>query len=462
MEAAAPARLSLGMRGAERAVLVLDLGLRNGVKCGLAGETRPRAVLRDGAALARLRALGERAMRRAPAPAPAPTGAPEEGNCSRRPRAVTREDWLEAVLHVLNEVYFAVLHLKPRERKVLVVVHDLAPSHLIWAVGRAVLELFGAPALVVVPTCAVALFPSGLASGVVVDCARGCEARVAVLVDGAAVLRAVASCALVGSEQEQLEAAAGAVLEALRCCPAPARQLVVSNVLVCGSGALPADALVASVVRLAGEREAAALPLLSQAARDGARAAHVCRPPLLVPPETLAWVGGSVAAGLDSFAQQAVTLEGWQAFPFVFDALLGDLRWAVVQRRLRAGTLLPPREGSVAAQPAPDGLPADRRLSAAGDPARRFSGASAPGQKDAADAATASSARRLSVQSVPGAAQARAKAAARAFALEIEGEDSDADDDGPDARNIVRSLVDAPPRSLVDASPTRPVPSRLV
>jgi hypothetical protein len=453
----APTRLSLGLRGADRAALVLDLGLCNGVKCGLAGEARPRAVLRDGPALARLRALGERAMRRPPAPEQV------DSSHSRRPRAVTREDWLDAVLHVLNEVYFAVLHLKPRERKVLVVVHDLAPSHLLWAIGRAVLELFGAPALAVVPTCAVALFPSGLASGVVVDCARGCEARVAVLVDGAAVPRAVASCALEGSEQEQLEAAAAAVLEALLRCPALVRPLVVSNMVVCGGGALPADALVQSVARLAGECEGALeragawarpLPLLSKAARDGARAAQVCRSPLIVPPETLAWVGGSIAAGLDSFAQQAVTLEGWQSFPFIFDALLGDLRWAAVQHRLRTGTLLPPREGSasaLAAQAAPDSLAADRRLSSAGDSNRRLSGASMlrqPLPQDAADSTAVPSARRLSVQSVPEAAQARAKAVARAFALELEGDGTDADDDRPDSRNIVCSLVDAPPRPL--------------
>ncbi|GBG31877.1 Actin-related protein 10 [Hondaea fermentalgiana] len=304
-------RAYAGLGRSEKSAVVVDIG-QGSVLCGFAREARPRVEVDTPQPLRDLLAAG----------------AKDE-----------RQDWLDVVLALFQDIYFVHLQTKPRERRVHLAVRHHAPSALLNAVAEAVLVYFGAPSLYVSSCSGLALFPFGQRSGLVVD-VGALEARCLAVVEGAAVEPSFRACSLEGASVEALlrdngcaeDSITQTVLECLLATPRQARSLVLRNVVFCGGGAQQVSDGPARLLQ--GLREIVSARPQYECLR------HVVLEFAAVPRNAvdangLAWLGASIGSCLDSFFARSVTLALFQDKPTLFGD--GNFFWSPQLSRSRGG-----------------------------------------------------------------------------------------------------------------------------
>jgi len=151
--------------GSEAAPVIIELGSRL-LKCGFAGEGAPRhVVLRD--------------IPRFSTP------------------ALDLEEWIEVILDRLDEVFYTLLLVDPRDQRVVLCEELLAPKAMRDALAWALFEHYEAPSVLFAPAQAMALLPTGGSTGLVVDLGAE-EVRVLPVFGGAPLLGAL-RCAPIGA-----------------------------------------------------------------------------------------------------------------------------------------------------------------------------------------------------------------------------------------------------------------------
>uniref|UniRef100_A0A7S2RZB8 Actin-related protein 10 n=1 Tax=Mucochytrium quahogii TaxID=96639 RepID=A0A7S2RZB8_9STRA len=314
----------------EKTSVVIDLGSLI-CKCGFAGEACPRKEIRTTDRVRQLFGLvGE--------------GYGETSQQGRR----SKDEWLEAVLVLFQDIYFVHLHCKPKERRVLVVLYEQAPSDLKWACAKGLLEYFQVPSVSFGSCTGMALFTSGLTSGMVVDVGH-LDARVAVAYDGCFIETSFRSCSVEeqtmqsilndSPEAENEENLVMAMLESLRACSETVRPVVVQNIIICGGLLLPEE--LKGDCKLVASIQETVLQSIRAVVDRSVR--YSCLKPCInkyakvsrlggTPPRQIAWIGGSVAASLGKFPEKSATLKMFSEYPYMFDS--SDIRWPELQRRL--------------------------------------------------------------------------------------------------------------------------------
>ena len=105
------------------------------------------------------------------------------------PCCKTLAEWKPIIRRHLDEVFFGLLLCDPKDKHVVVVEDLLSPTSFRQAVAETLFDDLHAASVAFVPSCAVALLPTGSETGLVCDFGGG-EARVLPVVAGQPVLAA--------------------------------------------------------------------------------------------------------------------------------------------------------------------------------------------------------------------------------------------------------------------------------
>ncbi|KAJ4452937.1 putative actin-related protein 10 [Paratrimastix pyriformis] len=131
-------------------VVVLEIGSAY-TKCGFAGMGAPLTII--------------------PTSLVTPSGKKVSPlRLSRDCPAPTMAEWSSALREFLHTVFLRHLAISPTERPVVVVQDPLWPDPFRAALGQTLLTTMGVPSLVYIPSPLASLYPTGLTSGLVVDC----------------------------------------------------------------------------------------------------------------------------------------------------------------------------------------------------------------------------------------------------------------------------------------------------
>ena len=255
-------------------------------------------------------------------------------------KKIARKDWLYIVLSLFREIFFVQLHSKPKERNVILVVHDHPPSDFLWACGKALLDYLGVPKLLITRTSGVALFPTAKITGLVVDCGFR-EIRCVAVAEGYQIEYSFRSCSIESGVEDLNDADTyysedgliSTILSVLSSCNPVVRSMVAQNIVLCGGGlvslnldtkySFPAiqetllDRLKIGVKKIIRFKSIESCILNN---------AYVFKS--VVPPQLISWIGANIVAGLDSFSMRSISLETFNNYPFIFES--GDLRNAKV------------------------------------------------------------------------------------------------------------------------------------
>lgn len=324
------------LRRAEKGAVVIDVGA-SCLRCGFSGEVSPREFLREGPAMDALR----------------------EGLMVKARKKVgvwwSRERWLDVALSLFDQVFFHMLHTKPKERKVLLLFKDHAPKNLVWACSHALLNFFGVPSILCCSASGTALFATGVSSGLVIDCGER-DVRCVAMVDGARLDHSFKSCNSDEASELLLTSCLdtttshgsldeGAleriVLSSILTCTPELRPVILQNLVICGAGLTKVERTLAEKNIKLNEAFAASIrqvvdtsPEFSQLRASVSEYMQLFQTHA-VTRENITWLGGSVAAGMEAFNTRAVTAALLNEYPYVFDST--DLRWAALARRRRLG-----------------------------------------------------------------------------------------------------------------------------
>jgi actin-related protein 10 len=127
---------------AEKKAIVFDLGSAY-IKCGFAGEGSPRHVIKS-------------------------QFSAEYERCP----PVSKSEWIEILGVLFSDLYFRYLQAKPKERRVLICEHLLAPAAFREAAAYVLFEQLKAPSILFSPCEMLALYTTGLSTGIVIDSGR--------------------------------------------------------------------------------------------------------------------------------------------------------------------------------------------------------------------------------------------------------------------------------------------------
>jgi actin-related protein 10 len=127
---------------AEKKAIVFDLGSAF-IKCGFAGEGSPRHVIKS-------------------------SFSAEYERCP----PVSKAEWIEILGVLFSNLYFRYLQAKPKERRVLICEHLLAPAAFREAAAYVLFEQLKVPSILFSPCEILALYTTGLSTGIVIDSGR--------------------------------------------------------------------------------------------------------------------------------------------------------------------------------------------------------------------------------------------------------------------------------------------------
>jgi len=309
---------TLGSRLLAPPALVIELGLHC-VRCGFAGEARPHGEVRDDSITRDMKRL---AMR-------------ENGT------RAGDEEWLKVMLRLFHKILLKILMFKPKNQEVFLVTYDAPPTAMVRAAGVALLQYYGVASVVKSDCCGVALFPSGLTTGLVVD-AGSTEVRCTAVAEGAHLQRSFQTCSVEGLTMEELlasdyeETIVHTLLRSIKGCPVWLRPAVVRNIVLVGGRWSSYEAernpnlttlKLGEELQLLAERSKCLVAELLKVCKESdtfAELEHVIKnhakiARLPFQPSVVAWVGASIAAGLDSFQINAITAKILEEHPYVWD-----------------------------------------------------------------------------------------------------------------------------------------------